>query len=364
LAACWRAALQPIFEGAVRALSAGDYGAAEQGFLAVLKASPQNIGALGNLGVVYSRTNRPGKAIAVYHRALKISPNDSLLQLNLGLAYLKQDDHARALPLFAQVIAAEPGHKQARELLATCRLYTGDVATAIRELEALRADEPHNSGVLYLLGVGYAKNKQPDKAKAALDEMFSTAVAPAQAQFLLGKTYYDAGQFPEAEQFFLKALELDPQIPNVKLELAKVCLSQRRTEDATTQLRQILSTHPRDADANYFLGGALVQDGRFQEAIPFLENARQLTPESWAVYFYLGKAMFQLNRFAEAAPLLKQAAELNPQEAAIYYQLGKALQKLGRDREAQTALRRVRELRTQALNREVDWVSHGVAGVR
>ena len=190
----------------------------------MLKASPRNVGAMGNLGVVYSRTNRTGKAIEVYSRALKVSPHDSLLQLNLGLAYLKRDDHAHALPLFAKVVAAEPRNRQARELLATCRLYTGDVPAAIRELEVLRAEQPHDSGVLYLLGVGYIKNKQPDQATAALDEMFATAVSPAQTQFLLGKTYYDAAQFSEAEQFFLKAMELDPQLPNVQLELAKVYL--------------------------------------------------------------------------------------------------------------------------------------------
>ena len=216
--------VEAVFDRAARALSAGEYSAAEQGFLEVLKVSPRNVGALGNLGVVYSRTNRTAKAIEVYDRALKISPGDDLLQLNLGIAYLKQDDHARALPLFAAVVATDPGHRQARELLATCRLYAGDVPTAIRELEALRAAQPHDSGILYLLGVGYIKNKQPGEARAVLDEMFSTAVSPAQTQFLLGKTYYDAAQFSEAEQFFLKAMELDPQLPNVQLELAESLL--------------------------------------------------------------------------------------------------------------------------------------------
>src|SRR6478752_10321127 len=81
--------LEAAFERATRSLAAGEYAAAEQGFLEVLKASPRNVGALGNLGVVYSRTNRTGKAIDVYFRALQISPLDSLLQLNLGIAYLK-----------------------------------------------------------------------------------------------------------------------------------------------------------------------------------------------------------------------------------------------------------------------------------
>src|SRR5438045_1059610 len=82
---------EAVFQKAASALAAGDYTAAEAGFLQVLKAAPGNVGALGNLGVVYSRTRRPDKAIEVYGRALRIVPNDKALTLNLGLVYFKQE---------------------------------------------------------------------------------------------------------------------------------------------------------------------------------------------------------------------------------------------------------------------------------
>src|SRR5690348_5709162 len=99
---------ETTFQKASAALSAGDYAAAELGFQQVLKSAPNNIGALGNLGVVYSRTNRTAKAIAVYRQALELSPEDSALKLNLGLLYLKEGQHGDALPLFAQSVAADP----------------------------------------------------------------------------------------------------------------------------------------------------------------------------------------------------------------------------------------------------------------
>src|SRR5260370_10614086 len=58
-----------IFDGAVRALAAGDYETAERGFQSVLRQQPGHIAALSNLGVIYSRTNRADEAIAVYRRA-------------------------------------------------------------------------------------------------------------------------------------------------------------------------------------------------------------------------------------------------------------------------------------------------------
>ena len=82
--------LAQVFEKASTALSKADYAAAEAGFQQVLKASPKHIGALGNLGVVYSRTLRFDKAIEVYRRALALSPSDKGLLLNLGLAYTEE----------------------------------------------------------------------------------------------------------------------------------------------------------------------------------------------------------------------------------------------------------------------------------
>src|SRR5438034_10077140 len=82
---------EKIFESASAALRKGDYAAAEVGFRKVLQAEPRNIGAMSNLGVVYSRTLRYARAIEIYKRALRLSPREQGVLLNLGLVYLKQE---------------------------------------------------------------------------------------------------------------------------------------------------------------------------------------------------------------------------------------------------------------------------------
>ena len=70
------------FESAMQALNSGDYPAAEAGFNKVLEADPRNVSALANLGVLYAKTHRYGKAIQVYQRALRISPQLREIQLD------------------------------------------------------------------------------------------------------------------------------------------------------------------------------------------------------------------------------------------------------------------------------------------
>lgn len=351
---CAADALLPVFQKAVAALSTGDYAAAEAGFQQVLKAAPKHVGALGNLGVVYSRTSRPDKAIATYQRALGVVPQDQALMLNLGLIYVKQESYGDALPLFGKLAAANGSNLQARELLATCQLNTGRVAAAIEGLEALRLEDPNKAFVLYMVGIAYLKNKEPEKARAALNELVATS-PPAQSNFMLGRVYYESERFEEAAECYRTVLELDGSYAGAHRELGKVLVSQREPA-AEKEFAAALKQDPNDSEALYFLGGFLMQADRLQEALPPLERARDLNPGFWGTYFYLGKMKFQTGKPREAVPLLQKAAELNPGETSVYYQLGRALSATGRETEARQVLERVREIKARELDKAIETV--------
>ena len=186
----------------------------------------------------------------------------------------------------------DPQHLQARQLLAVCRVYVGQLAPAIRDLEALRGAAPRDEGILFLLGFAYLKNHDAEKAKAVFELMFEAAGAE-RAQFLLGKAYYEATLFAPSEESFLEVLRTHPAFPGVHLELGKVYISLRRTDEAIRELELALKESPGDADASYFLGGLLAQGERYTEAIPYLEHARKLKPDFWAPYFLSGEGQTQ-----------------------------------------------------------------------
>ena len=78
--------------------------------------------------------------------------------------------------------------------------------------------------------------------------------------------------FPQAEESFLAALRLDPHLPGIHLELGKVYTSERRTDDAITQLKEALQENPRNEGANYFLGSLLVRENQYDQGITYLEE--------------------------------------------------------------------------------------------
>jgi tetratricopeptide (TPR) repeat protein len=327
------------FESASRALASGDLTAAEQGFQAVLKVQPKNIGALGNLGVVYSRMGKTADAIAVYRRALKLAPDDPLLNLNLGLAYLKQENYAAAKDLFQATLEAQPANAQARELLASTQLFTGEVDKAVPVLETSQK----HSGTLYFLSIAYLKQGRREEARKIIDQLFGM-LAPAQANFLVGRAYYESTLFDDAVAALEKARDADPELPGIWRELGKTYVSLRRSEEARKALMEAVRRTPADDEASYFLGALLVNENLPSEALPYLEKSRTARPDFWGSYYYLGKAALAGGKAPKAVVLLERAAALDPKQSSVWYVLARALKAAGRSAEATEATKRFRTL--------------------
>lgn len=341
-------ALEATFNNAATALSRGDLSSAEQGFQSVLKAQPSNIGALGNLGVIYSRMGRTRDAVGVYRRALKLAPNQPGLLLNLGLAHLKEENHAAAKPLFEKLVSLRPADVRAKELLATSQVYTNEAAKALELLHSL----PASPSVLYATGLAHLKLGNRDKARQVLDESLPAAMTAAQAALLRGKAFYDATLFDDAIKEYRTARQLDPALPGLSLELARALVSIRDNDAAEAELRGILKQHPSDPEAAYLLGALLVGLGKEAEAEPLLEISRTARPDGWGAYFYLGRAKLQRDQPVAAVALLEKAAELNPDDSTVLYQLSRALKAAGRDADARKASARVAELKRQGVTRD------------
>lgn len=71
-------------------------------------------------------------------------------------------------------------------------------------------------------------------------------------------------------------------------------------------------------------GAQLLQQGKAQEAIPYLERAYELDAESVPMLINLGGAYIMAGRHREAIPLLEAARDAEPENAMIWTNLGAA----------------------------------------
>ena len=62
-------------------------------------------------------------------------------------------------------------------------------------------------------------------------------------------------------------------------------------------------------------GLALFQQGRFAEAIPYLEDATHINPKDGQAFFYLGRAYISQSKWRQAISPLRSAFRLSPRDA-------------------------------------------------
>ena len=97
-----------------------------------------------------------------------------------------------------------------------------------------------------------------------------------QAWNALGSVYYAKEDLKDAEDAYLKAIEVHPTSARPYLNLGRVRSSQKKFEEAVEPLTKAVELQPTSGDANYLLGECYLQLKKGSKAIPYLNEAANL----------------------------------------------------------------------------------------
>ena len=187
--------------------------------------------------------------------------------------------------------------------------------------------------------------------------------------------------YPRAKQAALRALELDPSLPEALTSLGRVqCWYEWDFTGAERDLRRSVQLNPSSADTHFVLGTTLPALGQLPEAIEAMRQSLVFDPLSPIYGRYLGRLLLYAGEFEAAIQQGHATLELhpgysqahvnigsaylgqgNPEEAFSWYQRGqsldsavrsydalivRALAVLGEREEAEAILRRLEEQAT------------------
>jgi cytochrome c-type biogenesis protein CcmH/NrfG/predicted aspartyl protease len=112
---------------------------------------------------------------------------------------------------------------------------------------------------------------------------------------------------PDAESAFRRALELDPDNVDVKLQLACVLVKQRKLTAAFDLALPIAESDQTNARAYAVVGATLLAAGRFKEARIVLGNALRIDKGEDLAWAALGMLDFYENRIQQSLSHLQEA---------------------------------------------------------
>ena len=215
---------------------------------------PDQADAYAVLGAALIRTERFVEAEEILRRALEIDPGHKNTRRYIAGCYgCKLTTRKRSRPT-ARCSRSTPEYAQAHA-------YIGDVLLHLhRYAEAVK---PLNKALILIKA---APSLTPDLPTAGL------------LHALLGKASWGLGRLEAGDEYFRRALELDPHNMVTIEYVAAAHFRQKRYQEALDLYRTLLEIDPDRAATHADIGATLHFLGRSEEAIRSLERALSLDP--------------------------------------------------------------------------------------
>ena len=119
-----------------------------------------------------------------------------------------------------------------------------------------------------------------------------------------------------------------------EIYLGNALCQKGKVDEAIVHYQRALQIEPNSVKAHIVLGNALLQKGNVDEAIPFYQKALQIEPENSEAHNNLGNALLQKGNLNEAITQFQKALQVKPDYADACYNLGNALLQKGNLNEA------------------------------
>lgn len=230
--------------------------------------------AMMNLGNLYSVTDRPDEAIAVYREALELINGPMAAEQDPETQASWQENAAMAEVNVAQLLS-----------------QAGRDAEAVDAYRTILERDPDNVTVASSLGAALAKLGRDEEAQAIFDQLSARSDLTAQDFMMAGIGLFQAEDYVGAARSFQRSVEVNPHSRDAYFNLSQATyLAADGAEDGTEVEQEmwqalveagerLIALDPQNENAYRLYAQGLVRTGRDQEAVPLLERMESLQYE-------------------------------------------------------------------------------------
>jgi tetratricopeptide (TPR) repeat protein len=313
----------------------------------------------------YLRTNQSKDAIPHLLRVLSVEPSDRIARKELGEAYLESAIYEDALTLLEDLSAdkiqdslsgpilalyglalfhdGETRHNnaqvqrsistldaalQAYPKCAEAACFRGEVEAAIDSTaslapeayfkRALESDPNYGEALYQWARFLMNRTKQPSKedlvsAREKLLKILEIEPLNPKVHSRLGMLYYYLGQPDLARNAYRTAMTLNPGDYNTHYNLGELDYSVfGDRSEALKEFKETLKYDSAHVDACFRIGLISLENEMINEAVSYLQRARQLQPNNIRILLQLGVALEKKGMQSEALGVYNQVLDLDP----------------------------------------------------
>jgi protein O-mannosyl-transferase len=271
---------------------------------ATYRRAPGSYRANSNLGVIYQSSGDLQRAVEFTRRSLELEPSQGISWSNLGGIYLTM----------------------ARNKRADYRESMGLLREAIEVLERSVELEPRNPWNHSNLGDAYKFQGLLYEDQGEVEKAFEVRV--------------------KAVGSFQRAIEIgsdNDAFPLIFFKRAMVFVDGGYEDEAVRLLREAIARFPRYPEIYVWLGAYYFNQGKYGEALPYLEPAAELAPRM-ETFGMLARCFEETGHHVKSIEIYSKALRMFPNSVEVHYNLGVLHHRVGDLDKAVYHLRRALQL--------------------
>lgn len=336
------------------------------------------------LGKAYLLSNQVEKAQIELEIAVVLDPQSAPAHFLLATAYRKRGLQDQARIETDRYTTLTRGHSSPDDPVSEARalLESGKPADAEQVIRQYLRIHKNSADAHYLLGYILFKEQKATDSLAEYTEGAKYRTPSASDLEVVGGDYVLLKDYEDADKWFTKSVEWNPGNLQALYYLGRTKYNENRFEEAISTFTQLLKLAPRDVKAEdnlglsyeglgriddaiaayraaiswqtgakskdsgpYIdLGNILAENDRSSEAVSYLLEAVQISPEDLRAHRALGKAYLHLNQLEKAQSEFEKCVELAPQNAPTHFMLAQVYRKRGLPEKARAETQRYAEL--------------------
>ena len=246
-----------------------------------INIDPDYFEACFGLGLAYAEIGRHDEAVVAYHRAIELNPENAEAYCNFANSLVELNRHAEAISAYQNAIGLKPDYVAACNNLAATLKALNRPEAAITCYRNAVAANPDCAEYYYNLATTLIECECHSEGVANLEHAIRLNPNFADAYCKLGSELFGLKRYVEAVAACQKAIALTHRADYAEpyFHLAASLNAKGRREEAISYYRMAIGLKPTFAEAYNKLGGVLLQNSQYSEAIIAYEKALLLEPD-------------------------------------------------------------------------------------
>ena len=300
------------------------YARAEDYFLRVLQAVPENMPARRQLVLTHLRRGQAARALTAMEPLLPKIERDANMLALAGEVFLQNNNVAKADEYFVKAAKLDPDDPAKKTSLALTQMAAGKVDAASAELEKISAADKGTTAVMALIA-SYLRRNEIDKALNAIDVLDKKQPDNPGTLNLRGRALMSKRDISGARQNFERALQIDPVYLPAVISLAGLDLLDKNVPQAKKRFDTLLAADPKNASAMLAAGELAARTGGApEEVLGWISKAVGANPTDSTARLALIEYYLRTKDAKKAASAAQEALAALPDRPEILDAVGRA----------------------------------------